>query len=42
MEATIKRLGRLGLEFRLSEDAGFITGQAISVDGGASVGKALV
>lgn len=28
------------IEFLLSEDAGFITGQTIHVDGGASIGKA--
>lgn len=28
--------------FLLSEDAGFITGQTLFVDGGASVGKAMV
>ena len=27
------------IEFLLSEDAGFITGQTLFVDGGASIGK---
>jgi NAD(P)-dependent dehydrogenase (short-subunit alcohol dehydrogenase family) len=30
------------IEFLLSEDAAFITGQTLFVDGGASVGKSLV
>jgi len=39
------RLGRpdemaAGIAFLLSEDAGFITGQTLHVDGGASIGKA--
>jgi NAD(P)-dependent dehydrogenase (short-subunit alcohol dehydrogenase family) len=41
-------MGRLGkpdelaaaIEFLLSEPAGFITGQTLFVDGGASIGKA--
>ncbi|WNG37970.1 SDR family oxidoreductase [Archangium violaceum] len=28
------------IAFLLSEDAGFITGQTLHVDGGASIGKA--
>ncbi|MGY2491783.1 SDR family oxidoreductase [Cupriavidus sp. CP313] len=30
------------IEFLLSEDAAFITGQTLFVDGGASVGRSLV
>ncbi|GAB7547478.1 hypothetical protein CS8_071690 [Cupriavidus sp. 8B] len=30
------------IEFLLSEDAGFMTGQTLYVDGGASVGRTLV
>ena len=30
------------IEFLLSEDAGFITGQTLFVDGGASVGKSMI
>lgn len=29
-----------GIEFFLSEDASFITGQTLFIDGGASIGKA--
>jgi len=41
----MKRFGKpdelaAALAFFLSEDAGFITGQTLFVDGGASVGKA--
>jgi NAD(P)-dependent dehydrogenase (short-subunit alcohol dehydrogenase family) len=41
------RLGRpdeiaAAIQFLLSEDAGFITGQTLFVDGGASIGKALL
>ncbi|PSH65249.1 SDR family oxidoreductase [Phyllobacterium sophorae] len=41
------RLGKPGeiaaaIEFLLSEDAGFITGQTLFVDGGASIGKAML
>jgi len=28
------------IEFFLSEDAGFVTGQTLFVDGGASIGRA--
>ena len=31
-----------GISFFLSEDAGFITGQTLFVDGGASIGKSSV
>lgn len=42
----MKRLGKphelaAAIEFLLSEDAGFITGQTLFVDGGGSIGKAL-
>jgi len=42
----MKRLGKphelaAGIEFLLSEDAGFITGQTLFIDGGGSIGKAL-
>jgi NAD(P)-dependent dehydrogenase (short-subunit alcohol dehydrogenase family) len=41
----MKRFGKpeelaAALAFFLSDDAGFITGQTLFVDGGASVGKA--
>jgi len=41
------RLGRpdeiaTAIQFLLSEDAGFITGQTLFVDGGASIGKAML
>ncbi|MBU9464675.1 SDR family oxidoreductase [Burkholderia multivorans] len=41
----MKRLGKphelaAGIEFLLSEDAGFITGQTLFIDGGGSIGKA--
>lgn len=43
----MRRFGRpdeiaAAIEFLLSEDAGYITGQTLFVDGGASIGKALV
>ncbi|MGY6156293.1 SDR family oxidoreductase [Paraburkholderia graminis] len=43
----MKRLGKpdelaAGIEFLLSEDAGFITGQTLFIDGGGSIGKALL
>jgi NAD(P)-dependent dehydrogenase (short-subunit alcohol dehydrogenase family) len=42
----MKRLGKPNelaatIEFLLSDDAGFITGQTLFVDGGGSIGKAL-
>ncbi|WP_348646659.1 hypothetical protein [Ensifer sp. ENS01] len=30
------------IQFLLSEDAGFITGQTLFIDGGASIGRALL
>lgn len=43
----MKRFGKpdeiaAAIEFFLSEDAGFITGQTLFVDGGASIGRSLV
>lgn len=43
----MNRLGKpdeiaAAIEFLLSEDAGFITGQTLFVDGGASIGKAML
>jgi NAD(P)-dependent dehydrogenase (short-subunit alcohol dehydrogenase family) len=43
----MKRLGKpdeigAAVAFLLSDDAGFITGQTLFVDGGSSVGRSLV